>query len=227
MDTAQQIEITASLLPALIQRDKKTQHAILELVHEKTLSRAESDQRFNQMITELQKNREEQSRKWDEQNRKWDEKWDEQNRKWDENQAVIEKMQKKHDSFIGALGSRWGLHTEESFREALKAILEKDFNVQVIRVNDMDEKGEVFGRPDQIELDIIISNGMTIVCEIKSSMSRYDVYAFNKKIEFYEKHHDRKVSRKIIISPMLDQYGHKLAQKLNMEVYTHSEGLKL
>jgi hypothetical protein len=39
-------------------------------------------------------------------------------------------------------------------------------------------KREVFGRPDQVELDIIIKNGDVILCEIKSSMSKADIYSF-------------------------------------------------
>ncbi len=51
----------------------------------------------------------------------------------------------------------------------------------------------------------IIKNGVLILCEIKSSMSRGDVYIFNRKIAFYEKRHNRKADRKIIISPMVDK----------------------
>jgi hypothetical protein len=40
--------------------------------------------------------------------------------------------------------------------------------------------------------------------EIKSSMSKLDVYAFDRKVSFYESRHQVKVDRKIIITPMLD-----------------------
>ncbi len=40
----------------------------------------------------------------------------------------------------------------------------------MLTINDYDDEGVVSGRPNQIELDVIISNGMLIVCEIKSSM---------------------------------------------------------
>ena len=97
-------------------------------------------------IEELRRDREEQSRKWDEQNKKWDEqkqKGDEQNKKWEANQQVINEMlaeirmlSKKHDSTIGALGSRWGLHTEQAFRNALKGILEKVAGVEVLNITE-------------------------------------------------------------------------------------------
>ncbi|MFP4036463.1 MAG: DUF3782 domain-containing protein [Desulfobacteraceae bacterium] len=52
--------------------------------------------------------------------------WEEQNRKWEANQKNIEAMlaeiraqSKRHDSSIGALGARWGLYSEQSFRNGL------------------------------------------------------------------------------------------------------------
>jgi len=46
------------------------------------------------------------------------------------------------------LGSRWGLQSKKAFRDALAGILEKTFGVQVLDVNEYDDQGEVFGRPD-------------------------------------------------------------------------------
>lgn len=45
----------------------------------------------------------------------------------------------------------------------------------------MDEEGIVLGRPDQVELDLIIKNGSVTVAEIKSSISKGDVITFIKK----------------------------------------------
>ena len=39
--------------------------------------------------------------------------------------ADIRSLARKHDSTIGAMGARWGLHTEQAFRSVLKGILEK------------------------------------------------------------------------------------------------------
>jgi len=77
---------------------------------------------------------------------------------------------KRLDRSITALGARWGLKSERSFRNALIGILEKSFEVQVLNVVDYDEEGTVFGRPEQIELDVIIKNGLLLICELKSSI---------------------------------------------------------
>jgi hypothetical protein len=188
--------------------------------------KTETQSRFDQVLEELRRDREENARKWDEQNRKWEE----QNRKWDENQKVINEMlaeiralSRKHDSTIGALGARWGLHTEQSFRHALQGILQDSFAVEVINVTEYDDEGEVFGRPDQVELDIIIVNGQLILAEIKSSMSKSDMYVFERKVRFYEKRHQRQANRAIVISPMVDERAKRVAQKLGIEVYSYAE----
>jgi len=178
----------------------------------------------------------EQSQKWEEQNRKWEEqnrKWEEQNRKWEANQAenrqmlrAIQDLARKHDSTIGALGARWGLHSEQSFRGALKGILEDSFGVEVVNVIEYDDAGEVFGRPDQIELDVIVKNGLLIICEIESSMSRADMYIFERKVRFYEKKHEHRASRVLAISPMVDRRARAVAERLGIQVYSYAEDVE-
>ena len=95
--------------------------------------------------------------------------------------------------------------------------------MEVLNINEYDEKGEVFGRPDQVELDIIIQDGMLILCEIKSSISKAEMYTFVRKTEFYEKRHERKATRKLVISPMVDDRARQVAEKLEIEVYSHAD----
>lgn len=194
---------------------------------------------------------EEQNRKWDEENRKWDEqnlkweelsqildelrkdreaqakKWEEQDRKWEGNQKEIrqlfksiERLDRKHETTIGALGARWGLRSEASFRNALKGIL-KDFDIEVIHVDEFDDEGEVFGRPDNVELDIILVDGKLMICELKSSMSKPEMYTFYKKAMFYEKRHNRKADRMIVISPMVLPKAVKVAKTLGITIYSY------
>ncbi len=186
---------------------------------------------------------EEQNHKWEEQNHKWEEqnhKWweaqeeqkrerEEQKRKWEESRVEFQRVHKeimalteKHDRHVSALGARWGLKSEASFRNALAGILEKNFDIQVLNVNEYDERGEVFGRPDQIELDVIIKNGLLLICELKSSIDKAGMHIFERKARFYERRHDRKADRLIVISPMIDKWAKKLAKELGIEIYSDS-----
>jgi hypothetical protein len=178
-----------------------------------------------------------QEEKWEAQERRWEaqeEKWEAQERKWEENQKVINEMlasiktlSQKHDSTIGALGARWGLQSESAFRQGLRAILEKSFDVRVERYQDFDHEGVVFGRPDQVEMDVIVHNGMLILCEIKSSMSKSDLYAFWRKKSFYEQKHSIKATRAMVISPMVDDRARSVAKDLNVEVYGYAEDVTI
>ncbi len=210
-------------LPAIIQRDPEIQRFILQLSREHFADKAETESRFDRLLDELRRDREEQTRKWEE-----------DSRRWEKNQATINAMLKeiralsrKHDNTIGALGARWGLHTEQSFRNALAGILEESFDVEVLNVTEYDEAGEVFGRPDQVELDVIIQDGTLILCEIKSSMSKADMHIFERKVRFYEKRHNRQASRMMVISPMVDKQAQALAKTLGIEVYSYANDVPL
>uniref|UniRef100_UPI000778DB66 PD-(D/E)XK nuclease family protein n=1 Tax=Cylindrospermopsis raciborskii TaxID=77022 RepID=UPI000778DB66 len=179
----------------------------------------------------------EQSHKWDEQNRKFDAFQAEQARKWEENNqrldrieaqnsATLEEIQKanrRYESAIGAIGSRWGLYSEASFRNGLQAILGQSFGVEVLNLTLYDQEGEVFGRPEQVELDIIIKNGLTIVCELKSSIDKAGMYIFGRKADFYAKNQNRVVNRKIVISPMVDERAVPVAKSLGIEIYSYAD----
>jgi hypothetical protein len=183
----------------------------------------ESDRRFDEILARMDRKFEAQDRRWEEQDRKWEE----SDRRFEQILAEIKEMNRKHDSTIGALGSRWGLYSEASFRNALKGILEESFKIQVLNINEYDDAGEVFGRPDQIELDVIIKNGLLIICEIKSSFSKSDMYIFSRKVAFYEKRHDRKANRKLVISPMVDERAKPIAQEFGIEIYSYADTVEL
>ncbi|MEA5535635.1 PD-(D/E)XK nuclease family protein [Crocosphaera sp. XPORK-15E] len=183
----------------------------------------ENNHKWNQALDGLERDREEQARKWEENNHKLDQQY-QQNQ---ETLAEIKQMNRKYDSTIGALGSRWGLFSEASFRNALAGILEDSFGVEVVNINDYDPDGIVFGRPDQVEIDVIIKNGLVIVCEIKSSMSKSDIYTFSRKVEFYQQKYQRSVNRKIVISPMIDPRALPVAESLGIEVYSYADDVSV
>jgi len=223
-------------LPALLRADPDLRSFILELTRGEYADRAETHDRFHEILAELRHDREEQSRKWDaihaqlkaereEQNRRWDEQRD----KWDANQQELRRLHeeimaqaKKVDRSIDALGARWGSQSEKAFRDALAGILEQSFGVRVINVNEYDDQGEVFGRPDQVELDVIIRNGLLVICELKSSIDKAGMYSFERKARFYERRHQRTANRLIVISPMIDARAYKLAESLGIETYGDS-----
>lgn len=179
------------------------------------------------------KKSDEQDERWEEQDKRWEEQdkwWEENVRQWRENNEHFKRVHneimaqaRRHDRTIGA---RWGVKSERSFRNALSGILKDHFDVQVIHVNEYDDEGVVFGHPDQVELDVIIRDGLLIIGELKSSMSKSDIYIFERKARFYERRHGRKADRLIVISPMIEPRAEETAAALGIEVFSDAEDVE-
>jgi hypothetical protein len=228
------------------QQDRKWEEHQAELRRDREEQARKWDEhqaQITKLYEQADRDREEQERRWEQQDHKWEEhqaelrrdreeqarKWDEQNRKWEENQGELRRLHEeimaqaqKHDRSIGALGARWGTQSEKAFRDALASILEKNFRVQVVNVTDFDDTGEVFGHPEQVELDVIITDGQLLVCELKSSIDKAGMYSFERKARFYEKRHQRQANRLIVISPMIDARARKVADRLGIETFGDS-----
>lgn len=180
--------------------------------------------------------------RWDANDARWDAddlKWEINDIRWVSINSILDdliasflefkKDNLKFDEFmrvkVGALGARWGVVTENSYRSMLESILVKSFNVEVQNFIGLDESGTVFGRPDQIELDIIIKNGVLIIMELKSSISKNDLYIFERKVRWYESKFDIIVNRAIVVSPMVDRWAIAVAEKLKIELFSNFDDL--
>ncbi|MFN3533877.1 MAG: PD-(D/E)XK nuclease family protein [Desulfatiglandales bacterium] len=223
-----------SEVPRLIKRDPEIREFILRIASERFADKKKTEDRFDRLLEELKRDREENQRKWDENQRRLERLEREWNERRQENQKVINSMleeikllHKRHDTGIGAIGARWGFRAESSFRGAIKGILEENSPLKVERYTTMDEEGIVFGRPDQIELDLIIKDGILIVAEIRSSISKGDVATFLRKIKVYETKEGRSVDKKLIISPRIDKGALEFARANGIRVYGYPEEVEL
>jgi hypothetical protein len=250
LNTAELRELIKQELPQLVRTDPEIQDLILRLSRQEFAPKQQTEDRFDRLFAKLERDTEASNRRWEEYNRKEEEhkrKWDEHTRKWEENQTELRRMReeaelrtaehrrefiavheeimamaRKHDRTMGALGSRWGLSSEKAFRDGLASVLENNFDVRVLNVTEYDDLGTVFGRPEQIELDVIIVNGTLILMELKSSIDKADMYIFGRKARFYEKLHDRKANRLIVISPMIDAKARRVGERLGIEMFGDS-----
>ena len=234
MEKQEIVQLVKEQLPALLEESPELERWIEQLTAQRYANRQQTESRFDQLLGELRRDREEQSLKWAEQNRKWEESKAESDRKWaeqtEQNKRLwleVGEQKSRLDRKIGALGARWGIGSERAFRHALAAVLTESFGVEVLNINEYDDAGEVFGRPDQIELDIIVRNGTLIIFELKSSTDRSQLYVFSRKIAFYEKRHQRTADRKILVSPFIHPRAQELAQELGIETYGDSSEVEL
>ncbi len=135
---------------------------------------------------------------------------------------AIEELSKRIEELarsIQALGARWGLLAEESFRAGMTGVVERYFGGRVRRWAHYDEEGFVFGFPSVVEVDMVISDKEHILVEIKSSVSRADVYELWKVGQLYERIRGVK-PRLAIVSPFVREEAKELAKELGIDVYT-------
>ena len=206
------------------ERERKEQREESERKWKEHLEESERERKEQREESEgkWKKHLEESARERKEQREESERKWKEHREEFDRVHEEIMAMTRKYDRTVGALGSRWGLCSEKAFRDALASVLEKSFDVQVLNVTEYDDLGTVFGRPDQIELDVIIVNGTLILMELKSSVGKADMYIFERKARFYEKLHERKANRLIVISPMIDAKARLVGERLGIEMFGDS-----
>ena len=187
--------------------------------------REESEQRWGEFRQEMQVLREESNRLREESEQRWGEFRQEIRALREESsasRAYTNDAIRRFNHTVQGLGARWGLQSEEAFRNGLAAILTDELGFRVERYEGYDDSGSVFGHPEQIEMDVIIRNASVIAIEIKSSVSRSDLSLFQRKVAFFEQTENVAVNRKFFISPFVDPNAVGLAARMAIELYTHS-----
>ncbi len=119
---------------------------------------------------------------------------------------------------ISSLNTWWSVVIEGSFQSALEFILQRSSSIVFERVEYRDG-GEVFGRPDIVELNIILCDGEVLACEFKAWVSKNDLYSFWQKVKSYESRFNRKVNRALLMrktSYLPNRWGLRSTQAFKM-----------
>lgn len=132
---------------------------------------------------------------------------------------LLHEKSEKSDRRMIAMEAHWGITSESSFHTAQMDVLQRHFDVEVINCTGYDEAGEVFGYPENIELDITIKNGSLLICELKSSVDRAALYTFKRKALYYECQQQYTANQLLVISPMISDRARQAANKLGIECY--------
>lgn len=129
MEKQEIVQLLKEQLPALLEESPELERWIERLTAQRYANRQQTESRFDQLMEELRRDREEQSRKWAEQNRKWEESKAESERKWaeqtEQNRRLwleVGEQKSRLDRKIGALGARWGIGSERAFRQPLAGL---------------------------------------------------------------------------------------------------------
>jgi hypothetical protein len=194
---------------------------------------------FNRFVELEERRWEENAKRWEENWRLWEEnrkRWEEAYRRFEAIEEELRRLREDHNRLredfnkayadlsrrLDALGARWGMMSEEAFREGMRGVVERVLGVaKVGRWVYYDTSGEVYGVPSVVEVDVVIRDSEHILIEVKSSISRGDVYEFWRISQLY-----RKVTgatpRLVMVSPYVDSKARELAESLGIEVYTRT-----
>ena len=189
---------------------------ILATLKEHSRRFEEHDRKFNEILATLR----EHSRRFEEHDRKFEEILSTQKEhgyRFDEHGRMLKGLDLK----IEALGSRWGIFSEQSFREGMKSIVEQYFGGEVERWITDDEEGTVFGHPSKVEVDLIVKDGEHILVEIKSSIHKSDVSKLFREGRLYEKVKGVK-PKLVIISPFVEDDAKEEAELQDIPVFTRT-----
>ena len=216
----------------LLEEDREFRLSVAGLVgFREVLERLEEhDRKFDEILATLA----EHSRRFEEHDRKFDEilgRLEEHDRKFNEILGRLEEHDRRFeeqarmlnglDLKIEALGSRWGIFSEQAFREGMKSIVEQYFGGEVERWITDDEEGIVFGHPSKVEVDLIVKDGEHILIEIKSSIRKSDVSELSREGILYEK--VKGVKPKLaIISPFVEPDAKEEAEFHGIPVFTRT-----
>jgi len=89
---------------------------------------------------------------------------------------------------VVVIAHRFGVLTEESFREAMRYVIEEVFGVARVEkwvYNDVE--GVVYGVPAVVEANILIKDKECVLVEVKSRISRGDVMELHNIGELYKR----------------------------------------
>jgi len=180
----------------------------------------------NKLWEEVKALREGQDKLWDNTRRLWEEVRalrEGQAEMWREIARLREDMRAGFESIhrlVTALGARWGLMSEEAFREGMRAVLEKELGAKVEKWVARDEEGLVFDRPTIVDVDVVVRDEKVTLIEVRSHVGLSDVSAFARKAKLYEVKTGRKAHRLLIVTPFIDPRALEVAKELGIEVYT-------
>ncbi|MGC9016554.1 MAG: PD-(D/E)XK nuclease family protein, partial [Conexivisphaera sp.] len=153
-----------------------------------------------------------------------------QEKLWESNEKLQEGQEKLWEEVralstkLDALGARWGISSEEAFREGVRGIL-RNAGFEVERWTYRDEEGIVYGFPSDVEVDASVRNGVVILVEIKSHVGKSDIAPFLRKAELYSRVTGRRPARLIMVSPYVDSDAAERGAQKGIEIYsgTHSD----
>jgi len=119
---------------------------------------------------------------------------------------------------VNRIGIRYGIGTEEAFRESIKYLIEDLLGTyRVTKWKYYDNEGIVYGHPSDIDVDVLISDHEHIIIEYKAYADRSDLAELYRIGRLYEKVTGVK-PRLLMVAASYRRRAKELADKLGIEI---------
>ena len=212
-----------------IEEDREFRYALMGLLgFKEILDRITELAKGQQRLEERQQRLEERFAKLEERQQRLEERFvkleeqfvklEERQQKLEERQQRLEEEMKETRRVLMTIAHRFGILTEEAFRQGMRFVVEDVLKVaKVERWVYRDEKGVVYGYPSIIEVDVAIKDKEHILVEVKSRVSKSDVAELYKIGKLYEEVEGVK-PRLVIVGGFIDTDTNYLARKLGVEI---------
>jgi len=136
--------------------------------------------------------------------------------------ALREDFNKLSHWMIGVAGYRWGMATEEAFRQAVDYIAKSLGYPTVERKVLLDRDGSITGAPGrEIDVNVCVKDGEHFLIEVTMYAKKEDLWKLSYASKLYQRETGHK-PRPLLITPYAPPEVAVLAQKLGIQVITAS-----
>jgi len=138
--------------------------------------------------------------------------------KLEERVTRLEEEMRETRRVVLTIAHRFGVLSEEAFREAMRYVVEDVFGVATVeKWVYRDEEGLVYGYPAVVEVDVLVRDSEHVLLEVKSRVSKADVSELHRIGKLYEKVEGKK-PRLVILGGFIDEEAKRLAKRLGVEI---------
>ncbi|RFA96092.1 PD-(D/E)XK nuclease family protein [Pyrobaculum aerophilum] len=138
----------------------------------------------------------------------------------------IRALEKRLNLRLEALGARWGLASEDAFREGVRELL-REAGYAVEKWVYFDSEGHVYGHPSEVELDVVVKDGVVMAVEITAALKRGDLQVVRRKAELYQRVSGRRIDKIIVVTAFIHDRNPALvvavAEKMGIRVVKPEE----
>ena len=239
-ETATAEEVINSL-PGLLKERPELRWEIYRIISDEFVRRDEfyeymkrSDERFERLFNELRESREESNRRFEAMERRFEAMREESERRFEAMERRFETIDRRFEAMerrfdnledwvgivVGGFQRRAGRKLEDAIAGTLRLALKRDIKPENItmRKKIKDDEGMIGPKGREYEIDLYITDGESLIFEIKSYAEEEDVERFNDKAELAKKKLNLKSAKKAIITLEKHPSFVKFCEQMGIEV---------